>query len=160
MSKYFLQYSIFASERPQVRTWGRQTCFLPQATYNLVTPLCGCIAFTHAFAHKCKHAGHMHILLKWYASTSYVRTDYCTQIQIAYIKRCWLYLSKTAGQFPRAEMTEEQFCLKQLLILFGKRGPPCLCLAEKSCSSTRCEALSRKSIFLPPFLLLFKTLPR
>jgi len=23
--KYFLQYSAFASERPQVRTWGRQT---------------------------------------------------------------------------------------------------------------------------------------
>jgi len=27
--KYFLQYSTFASERPQVRTWGPQTCFLP-----------------------------------------------------------------------------------------------------------------------------------
>ena len=24
--KYFLQYYEFASERPQVRTWGRQTC--------------------------------------------------------------------------------------------------------------------------------------
>ena len=29
--KYFLQYSTFASERPQVRTWGRQTFFLPRA---------------------------------------------------------------------------------------------------------------------------------
>jgi len=37
--KYFLQHSIFASERPQVRTWGRQTCFLPRAPSNLVTPL-------------------------------------------------------------------------------------------------------------------------
>jgi len=27
--KYFLQYSIFAFERPQVWKWGRQTCFLP-----------------------------------------------------------------------------------------------------------------------------------
>jgi len=36
--KYFLQYSAFASERPQVLTWGRQTCFLPQSPY-LVTPL-------------------------------------------------------------------------------------------------------------------------
>ena len=27
--KYFLQYSTFAPERPQVRTWGRQTCFCP-----------------------------------------------------------------------------------------------------------------------------------
>jgi len=25
--KYFLKYSTFASKRPQVRTWGRQTCF-------------------------------------------------------------------------------------------------------------------------------------
>jgi len=31
--------STFASERPQVRTWGRQTCFLPRAPSNLVTPL-------------------------------------------------------------------------------------------------------------------------
>ena len=37
--KYFVQYSIFASERPQVRTWGRQTCFLPRAPYILVTPV-------------------------------------------------------------------------------------------------------------------------
>ena len=35
-----LQCSIFTSERPQVRTWGgRQTCFLPRAPSNLVTPL-------------------------------------------------------------------------------------------------------------------------
>ena len=31
--------STFASERPQVRTEGRQTCFLPRAPSNLVTPL-------------------------------------------------------------------------------------------------------------------------
>jgi len=37
--KHFLQRSTFVSERPQVRTWGRQTCFLPQAPSNLVTPL-------------------------------------------------------------------------------------------------------------------------
>jgi len=37
--KYLLQYRIYASERYQVRTWGRQTCFLPRATSNLVTPL-------------------------------------------------------------------------------------------------------------------------
>ena len=37
--KYFPQYSTFASERPQVRTWGRQTCFLPRAPANLITPL-------------------------------------------------------------------------------------------------------------------------
>ena len=37
--KHFLQYSTFASERPQVRTWGRQTCFLPRAPSILVTPL-------------------------------------------------------------------------------------------------------------------------
>jgi len=39
--KYLLQYSTFASERPQVRTWGRQTCFWPRAPSNLVTPLLG-----------------------------------------------------------------------------------------------------------------------
>ena len=37
--KYFLQYSTFASERPQFRTWGCQTCFLARAAPNLVTPL-------------------------------------------------------------------------------------------------------------------------
>ena len=35
----FLQYSTFASGRPQVRTWERPTCFLPRAPSNLVTPL-------------------------------------------------------------------------------------------------------------------------
>jgi len=34
-----LQCSTFASERPHVRTWGRQTCFLPRTPSNLVTPL-------------------------------------------------------------------------------------------------------------------------
>ena len=37
--KYFLQYSTFASERPQVWTWGRQTCLLSRAPSNLVTSL-------------------------------------------------------------------------------------------------------------------------
>jgi len=34
-----LQRSTFASERPHVRTWGHQTCFLPRAPSNLVTHL-------------------------------------------------------------------------------------------------------------------------
>jgi len=34
-----LQYTTFASGRPQVRTCGRQTCFSPRAPSNLVTPL-------------------------------------------------------------------------------------------------------------------------
>jgi len=33
------QYSTFASERPQVRICGRQTCFLARAPFNLVVPL-------------------------------------------------------------------------------------------------------------------------
>ena len=37
--KHFLQYSTFSSERPQVRTWGRQTCFLSRAPSILVMPL-------------------------------------------------------------------------------------------------------------------------
>jgi len=37
--KYFLQYNTFASERHQIRTWGRQTSILPRAPSNLVTPL-------------------------------------------------------------------------------------------------------------------------
>jgi len=36
---YILQYSTFASGRPQVRKWGRQTCILHRAPSNLVTPL-------------------------------------------------------------------------------------------------------------------------
>jgi len=39
MPQNVLQYSTFASEKPQVRTWGRQTCFLPRVPSNLVTPL-------------------------------------------------------------------------------------------------------------------------
>jgi len=35
----FFNTSEIASERPQVRTWGRQTCFLPRAPSNFVTPL-------------------------------------------------------------------------------------------------------------------------
>ena len=42
---YFFQYSTFASEIPQVRTWGRQTCFLPRAPSNPVTPW----AFPHLY---------------------------------------------------------------------------------------------------------------
>jgi len=34
-----LQCSTFSAERPQVRIWGRQICFLPRASSNLVTPL-------------------------------------------------------------------------------------------------------------------------
>ena len=34
---YFLQYSILASKRPQVRICGRQTCFSPRALSNLIT---------------------------------------------------------------------------------------------------------------------------
>jgi len=37
--KCFLQCSAFVSERPQVPTWGRRSCFLSRAPYNLVTPL-------------------------------------------------------------------------------------------------------------------------
>jgi len=37
--KYFLQYSQFASIRLQIQIWGSQSCFLPRAPSNLVTPL-------------------------------------------------------------------------------------------------------------------------
>jgi len=37
--RHFLQYTTFSSKISQVRTWGRQTCFLLQAPSNLVTPL-------------------------------------------------------------------------------------------------------------------------
>jgi len=37
--KYFLQYSTFASEKPRVRTWERQTCSLTRAPSNVVMPL-------------------------------------------------------------------------------------------------------------------------
>ena len=43
--------STFASERLQVRTWGRKTGFLPWATSNLVAPLLTykcCYSFSHA----------------------------------------------------------------------------------------------------------------
>ena len=37
--QYFLQYSTFASERPQVRSSGRQTCFLPGCHLTSLRPL-------------------------------------------------------------------------------------------------------------------------
>jgi len=37
--RYFLQNNTFAPERPQVRTWGHRTCFLPRVPSTLVTPL-------------------------------------------------------------------------------------------------------------------------
>ena len=46
---YFIQYSKFSSIRPRVRRWGRQTCFLPQAPSNLVTPLHVAIALSVHF---------------------------------------------------------------------------------------------------------------
>jgi len=44
-NKCFLQYSKFPSEWPQVRTRGRQTCFLPRAPSNVVTSLLVCFMF-------------------------------------------------------------------------------------------------------------------
>jgi len=37
--KYFIQYSALASKRSQVRTPGRQTCFLPGASSPLPVDL-------------------------------------------------------------------------------------------------------------------------
>ena len=54
--KHFFKSTTFASERPQVRTWVQQTCFLPQAPSNLVTPLHNahhdCIAKMTKFVYK------------------------------------------------------------------------------------------------------------
>jgi len=46
--KHFLQYSTFAPERHQVRTWRRQTSFLPREPSNLVASLwaVACILMT------------------------------------------------------------------------------------------------------------------
>jgi len=45
--KYFLQY---ASQRPQVRTWENQTCFLPRALSYLVTSLRATSKFCLSFS--------------------------------------------------------------------------------------------------------------
>jgi len=37
--KNFVQFNTFDSDRPQVRTWWRQTCSLPRAPSSLGTPL-------------------------------------------------------------------------------------------------------------------------
>ena len=39
MSHIHSSISTFASGRPQVRKWGRQTCIFPRAPSNFVTPL-------------------------------------------------------------------------------------------------------------------------
>jgi len=45
MKIFCVRHWQFASERPQIRTWGRQTCFFPRALFSLVTPLYGTRAF-------------------------------------------------------------------------------------------------------------------
>jgi len=60
--KCFLQYSIFASERPQFRTWGRQTCFMPRALSKVVTPLALCISFCSHHIHFAKWAKALSLL--------------------------------------------------------------------------------------------------
>jgi len=50
--KYFFQYNTFASKRPQVRTWGRQTCFLARVPSKLVTPA-GMVELQRALAKEC-----------------------------------------------------------------------------------------------------------
>jgi len=42
--KYFLQYSTFASARPQVRTWGAKFCSCPG---RHLTSLCPCLLCVH-----------------------------------------------------------------------------------------------------------------
>ena len=49
--KYFLQYSTFVSERPQFRSWWRQTCFLPREPSNLVTRLLQTANWFHILLH-------------------------------------------------------------------------------------------------------------
>ena len=39
MSQALFQYGTFASARPLIWAWGRQTCFSPRAPSNVVTPL-------------------------------------------------------------------------------------------------------------------------
>jgi len=46
LSQVLSSIQYIYSEKPQVRTWGRQNCFLPWAPSNLVTPL---------LAYKCCH---------------------------------------------------------------------------------------------------------
>jgi len=67
--KYFFQYSTFAPRRPQIRTRGRQTCFLPRAPSNrswsrwkcpsltlhsTLRRACFCLAVCSNFARKMK----------------------------------------------------------------------------------------------------------
>jgi len=69
---YFLQCSKFPSERTQVRTLGRQTCFLPRAQSNLVTPLL-------QFSFHPKHSLH---------SLQYLTTNLTFKILHSYHNQC------------------------------------------------------------------------
>ena len=68
--KYFLQYSTFASEKLLVRTWVRQTCFLPRAPSNFSTSLNG--AWTSAPLSA-------HLSTKWECTASEIKTRICTR---------------------------------------------------------------------------------
>ena len=59
----FFQNSTFASERPQVRTWGRQICFLPHAPSNLVSSV-------HNAHHDCLSSQNGEICLQKYLPIS------------------------------------------------------------------------------------------
>jgi len=52
--KYFLQYSTFTLKRPYVRTWGRQSCSLPQIPSNRGTTLVSWGIWSKAFSRSTK----------------------------------------------------------------------------------------------------------
>jgi len=75
--KHFLQYSTFASERPQVRTWGRQTCFLPRAPSNIVTPLS-----IRRLVPSRNSSTHFYVAKLWYRQTADSRTALATALEL------------------------------------------------------------------------------
>jgi len=76
--KCFLQCSKFASERPQVRLWGRQTCFLPRAPSNLVKPLTDTIRIYHCMAPGAHNESPIRILnLLWQKEAQTCHLKHC-----------------------------------------------------------------------------------
>ena len=70
--KQFLQYNTFASERRRVRTQGGQTCFLPRAPSNLVTPLLYSVKSQWQNGYRWRN--HMHFL-SWSSSHKVQQSD-------------------------------------------------------------------------------------
>ena len=125
--KYILQYSTFASERPHFRTWGCQTCFLPQVQSNLVTPLSALIKNEHT-AHMyrgiktLKHNMRTTLRLAYHSCKNLTHTSKTRQVKRTVPK--WLQLLGSRSCLFRLLRIERKEAVAQKEVIFKPEPLP------------------------------------